>query len=164
MNSTRRFFTMPSGPRRLATTPPLGNRRPLTQVKRYGFEVRTPPSSQWNRQENIKKNKKQGPPKVEKLRFFFFSISWVRAAQNGPRVNNGPITAAERVRKKNKFPEHFYNTTLVIHQMNNIKERETADIKRERKSYAIRMIRFCFSRPHEASWRHWHTHTHTHNF
>jgi hypothetical protein len=42
LNSTRRFLTMPSGPRRLATTPPLGNRRPLTQVKRYGFEVRAP--------------------------------------------------------------------------------------------------------------------------
>ena len=51
--------------------------------------------------------KKQGPPKEEKLRFFF-SISWVRA-QNGPRVNNGPITAAERVRKKQVPCAPLYN-------------------------------------------------------
>lgn len=66
-NSTRRFLTMPSGPRRLATTPPLGNRRPLTQVKRYGFEVRAPPPS--NRKENIK------------CVSFFFLHSWVHNAK-----------------------------------------------------------------------------------
>lgn len=162
MNSTRRFFTMPSGPRRLATTPPLGNRRPLTQVKRYGFEVRTPPSSQWNRQENIKKTKKTRTPKSRKTAFLFFlSISWVRAAQNGPRVNNGPITAAERVRKKNKFPEHFYNTTLVIHQMNNIKERDSRHQERKKElCHPYDSILFLkTSRSVVTSLTHTHTHT-----
>ena len=155
MNSTRRFFTIPSGPRRLATTPPVGNRRPLTQVKRYGFEVRTPPPSQWNRQENILK--KTRTPKRRKTAFLFFYL--VGTSTKWSARKQWPNHSSWACKKKTSSLRTFIQRSLSIKWITS--RRETADIKRERKSYAIRMIRFCFSRPHEASWRHWHTHTHT---